>query len=193
MEEALAAVREEFWGHGYAATSIDMLLEATKLGKGSFYAAFGDKRTVFLRVLEAYATTRVANVKNRLHGSRKAIDALQGLLVPTLGPRGCFLANCTAELSPQDPDVVAIARAMFSELEELFAETIRRAVAEGDLPETTRPRELASVLLATANGLELIRRTGLDAVTAERVGRNAARELLGSVRAESKPRRSKPD
>jgi TetR/AcrR family transcriptional repressor of nem operon len=188
MEEALAAVREEFWGHGYAATSIDMLLEATKLGKGSFYAAFGDKRTVFLRVLDAYATTSVANVKNRHHGSRRAREALQAMLVPALGPRGCFLANCTAELSPQDPDVVAIARAMCSALEEVFVETIRRAIAEGDLPETTRPRELASVLLATATGLELLRRTGLDKATAERIGRNAARELLGNARGENKPR-----
>jgi len=188
MEEALSAVREEFWEHGYAATSIDMLLDATKLGKGSFYAAFGDKRTVFLRVLNAYATTRVANVKNRLHGSRRAIEGLQAMLAPTLGPRGCFLANCTAELSPQDGDVVAIARTMFSALEEVLAETIRRAIDEGDLPETTRPRELASVLLATGSGLELLRRSGPDMATAERMGRNAARELLGNAKAGNKSR-----
>lgn len=188
MEEALSAVREEFWEHGYAATSIDRLLDATKLGKGSFYAAFGDKRTVFLRVLNAYATTRLANVKNRLHGSLRAIEGLQAMLAPTLGPRGCFLANCTAELSPQDADVVAIARTMFSALEEVLAETIRRAIDEGDLPETTRPRELASVLLATSSGLELLRRSGLDMATAERTGRNAARELLGNAKADNKSR-----
>jgi len=165
-----------------------MLLDATKLGKGSFYAAFGDKRTVFLRVLNAYATTRVANVKNKLYGSRRAIEGLQALLTPTHGPRGCFLANCTAELAPQDADVVAISRAMFSALEEVFVETIRRAISEGDLPETTRPRELAPVLLATTVGLELLRRTGLDNATAERIGRNAARDLLATARGEHKPR-----
>ncbi len=60
MDEALTAVREEFWRHGYAATSVDKLLEVTKLGKGSLYAAFGDKRTLFLRVLNEYAAARVA-------------------------------------------------------------------------------------------------------------------------------------
>ena len=189
MDEALTAVREEFWRHGYAGTSIDRLLEATNLGKGSFYAAFGDKRTLFLRVLHEYATTRVATMRDLHRGSRRAIEALQATLRPALGPRGCFLANCTVELSPQDADVVALARTTCSAFEDIFTETIQRAVAEGDLPRTTRPRALASVLLAAANGLEFLGRTGLDDAAADRVGRNFARNLLGNAGRVNRPRR----
>lgn len=47
----LLAVRDEFWDKGYAATSMDDLLRVSGLGKGSLYGAFGDKRSLFLRVL----------------------------------------------------------------------------------------------------------------------------------------------
>src|SRR5271169_1448857 len=111
MDEAPSAVREEFWLHGYAGTSIDRLLEATGLGKGSFYVAFGDKRTLFLRVLHEYATARVATMRDLHRGSRRAIEALQAMLRPALGPRDCFLANCTAELSPPMPtSLLSLAR-----------------------------------------------------------------------------------
>jgi len=181
IDEALTAVREEFWLHGYAGTSIDRLLEATNLGKGSFYAAFGDKRTLFLRVLHEYATTSVATMRDLHRGSRRAIEALRATLRAAPRPRGCFLANCTAELSPQDADVVALARTTFGAFEDIVTETIQRAVAEGDLPGTTRPRALASVLLAAANGLEFLGRTGLDDAEVDRVARNVARSLLGNA------------
>ena len=195
-EKTLARVREEFWRHGYEATSVDRLLEATNLGKGSFYAAFGDKRSLLLRVLGDYASARVATFRD-LHGSApRAIDALRATLRPTFGARGCFLANCTVELSPHDGEVVALARTTFGSLEAIVTETIRRAIDEGDLARTTRPRELAGVLLAAATGLEFLGRTGLDAAAIEKVGRNAARELLGDAagraRATGRPRARRP-
>jgi TetR/AcrR family transcriptional regulator, transcriptional repressor for nem operon len=189
MDEALTAVREEFWRQGYAGTSVDRLLEATNLGKGSFYAAFGDKRTLFLRVLHEYATTQVATMRDLHRGSRRAIEALQATLRPALGPRGCFLANCTAELSPQDADVVALARTTWGAFEDIFTETIQRAVAEGDLPRTTRPRALASVLLAAKRGLEFLGRTGLEDAAVDRVTRNFARRLLGNAGRVNRARR----
>ncbi len=117
-----------------------------------------------------------------LHGrSRSAIEALHATLRPTLGPRGCLLANCTAELSPQDADVVALASTTRRAFEDILTETIQRAVVEGDLPRTTRPRELASVLLAAKNGLEFLGRSGLDDAAVDRVRRNLARSLLSDV------------
>ena len=179
IEEKLAKVREEFWRHGYAATSLDRLMEATNLGKGSLYAAFGDKRALFLRVLRGYASARVAAVRDLHSSAPRAIDALHATLRPTCGARGCFLANCTVELAPHDAEVVALSRTTFVEIETIVAETIRRAVSEGDLPETTRPQELAAVILAAASGLEFLGRTGADTAVIERVVRSAARELLG--------------
>ncbi|HEX4513068.1 MAG TPA: TetR/AcrR family transcriptional regulator [Polyangiaceae bacterium] len=182
---ALTAVRDRFWDHGYAATSIDDLMTVTGLGKGSLYGAFGDKRALFLRVLNEYAEERVASVREQQRGAPRAIDALRSLLRPTFAPRrtraparGCFLVNCTYELAPYDAEVVALARKTFAAFESIFAETIGRAIVERDLPASTRPRELAATMLAVMQGQECLARTGLGKAGLKGIAHKAL-ELFG--------------
>jgi AcrR family transcriptional regulator len=177
--QALAAVRDRFWDRGYAATSVDDLMTATGLGKGSLYGAFGDKRALFLRVLNEYTEKRLASFREQQRGAPRAIDALRSLLRPDCAPRGCFLVNCTYELAPHDAEVVAIARKTFAAFESLFADTVSRAVAEGDLPASTHPRELAATLLAVMQGQECLSRTGLSKAGLRGIAQTAALELLG--------------
>lgn len=47
-----------FMSHGYEGTSIDELLTATGLHRGSLYQAFGSKRGLFVACLEAHLTER---------------------------------------------------------------------------------------------------------------------------------------
>src|SRR5271165_4944941 len=53
-ERALAKAAEAFWKHGYAATSLDDLVAATGMNRPSLYAAFGDKRDLYLKTLMRY-------------------------------------------------------------------------------------------------------------------------------------------
>src|ERR1700749_1175927 len=53
-ERALANAAEVFWKHGYAATSLDDLVAATGMNRPSLYAAFGDKRDLYLKTLKRY-------------------------------------------------------------------------------------------------------------------------------------------
>src|ERR1700681_4918141 len=53
-EVALAKARNAFWQTGYAATSLDDLSEATGMNRPSLYAAFGDKRDLYLKTLAYY-------------------------------------------------------------------------------------------------------------------------------------------
>ena len=43
-----------FWARGYEATSIDELVKATGLKRGSLYNAFGDKDQMFLAAVNRY-------------------------------------------------------------------------------------------------------------------------------------------
>src|SRR5258707_15488421 len=61
-EEVLRAARDQFWTLGYAATSLDDLMAATGLGKGSLYGAFGSKRELFLRIVDEYCARGVEDV-----------------------------------------------------------------------------------------------------------------------------------
>lgn len=56
---ALAAAASVFRQRGYAATSIDHLVEATGVHRGSLYGVFGSKHGLFLRVLDAAALPAV--------------------------------------------------------------------------------------------------------------------------------------
>ena len=65
-----------FWHKGYEATSMEDLLSAMDLNRGSLYDTFGDKRQLFLKVVDRYCTTFV--------GSKFSLLDQPGPALPTL-------------------------------------------------------------------------------------------------------------
>lgn len=49
---AIDSAAAVFRRHGYSATSVEDIVQATGVHRGSLYATFGSKRELFLRVLE---------------------------------------------------------------------------------------------------------------------------------------------
>ncbi|MDQ6686171.1 MAG: TetR/AcrR family transcriptional regulator [Actinomycetota bacterium] len=105
-----------FLSHGYEGTSIDELLTATGLHRGSLYRAFGSKRGLFLACLEAHLTERDPG------GS----DTLDLVLVALL------------ELAPRDKEVRAALRAWLTQLDHpdltLGARLLQRAHITTKIP-----------------------------------------------------------
>ena len=106
-----------FWDHGYAGTSLETLLAASGLGKGSLYGAFGDKQALFLRVLREYDEANDRMLREWLDGAERGVEVVRRFVTgPTADPdgeqarRGCLLANTAVELSAQVPEVAAEAR-----------------------------------------------------------------------------------
>src|SRR4029453_6387021 len=54
VEAAVERAMDVFWSRGYHATALPDLLRATKLSRGSLYAAFGDKHSLFLLALDRF-------------------------------------------------------------------------------------------------------------------------------------------
>ncbi|MEK8144694.1 helix-turn-helix domain-containing protein [Streptomyces sp. M10(2022)] len=79
-KQVLNAVRDQFWDTGYAATSLEDLMRVSGLGKGSLYAAFGDKRQLFLRALHSYTDDSHGHLREALAEAPRALDALRMLL-----------------------------------------------------------------------------------------------------------------
>lgn len=59
-DAALQAAMLLFWRHGYESTSMRMLAEAMGVTAPSIYAAFGDKRELFVRSLAATRLEAIA-------------------------------------------------------------------------------------------------------------------------------------
>ncbi len=160
----LDAAQRAFRTHGYAGTSLQELTGATGLGKGSLYAAFGDKRGLYLRVLDDYARRSVAGVGSALERS-PAIEALREHLLEiarssTAGP-SCLLASSTAELAGTDADVGQSVAETFRTLERCYADAVARAQDEGDVDADADAAALGGLLLAVARGLEALGHAGM--------------------------------
>ncbi|UMP01723.1 TetR/AcrR family transcriptional regulator [Amycolatopsis sp. EV170708-02-1] len=106
--EAAAAV---FRQRGYNATSIDHLVEATGVHRGSLYGAFGSKHGLFARVLDHVAD------------DRDDAGRLDILLIALL------------ELAPEDERVRARARAVMQDLGTTPDQLGRRLLARAGLPD----------------------------------------------------------
>jgi AcrR family transcriptional regulator len=165
----LAAVRDQFWTAGYAATSLDDLLRVTGLGKGSLYAAFGDKHRLYMRVLGDYVEATHGALLAVLAGAPRAIDGLRRYMTaPAEDPsgavarRGCFLVNGTSEMAAADADVLSLSRGAFAERTAILAEAVARAQREGDLPAGADPQQTARAIVAAQQGIVFIGRTGID-------------------------------
>ncbi|TYB96094.1 TetR/AcrR family transcriptional regulator [Micromonospora sp. WP24] len=184
-DEVLRAVRDQFWDAGYAATSLEDLMRVSGLGKGSLYAAFGDKHQLFLRALRSYNDTSCGYLREMLTSTPRALDALRAFLAaPVSDPggaaarRGCLMANSTYELATADPDVLAEARRTYERTSALVAECVVRAQHEGDVPADADPIEAARALLAAQQGLVFMGRTGLDIDKLTVTARTLAAQLL---------------
>ncbi|OBB56230.1 MULTISPECIES: TetR/AcrR family transcriptional regulator [Mycolicibacterium] len=171
--EVVEASRDLFWDQGYAATSIDDLSAATGLGRGSFYKAFGDKHSMFLRSLELYCTEALDGIRAELRNpDLSAYDRLVGHVRGTAAGvasdtdrRGCLLAKSAAELSATDPAVAKLVkRTLDGWLRELTA-TIVAAQTDGDVPADTDAKAMASLLLVVLRGMEALRKGGASATT----------------------------
>lgn len=184
-DRVVRAIRDEFWDKGYAATSMDDLLRVSRLGKGSLYGAFGDKRSLFLRVLRAYDDANLLMLRERLAAAARGIDLVREFVLGSTGDptgvtarRGCLLANSNAELATSTPDVAAEARRSYDAIATILTAALERAQREGDLDPGADPAETARAVLVAQLGVIALGRTGMDIDVLTRVARSTLARLL---------------
>ena len=112
QNEVLDRAMMLFWSQGYEATSIDQLVEATGINRGSLYSTFNDKNGIFLAVIDRYLETVAKSLMVTLSdpNPRQAIermfDSIVGRLSDPKFPRGCLIVNTSLEC-PASGDAIA--------------------------------------------------------------------------------------
>ncbi|MER6271574.1 TetR/AcrR family transcriptional regulator [Streptomyces sp900105755] len=183
-KQVLESAREQFWNQGYAATSLQNLTDATGLGKGSLYGAFGDKRQLFLHVLDGYREEQLNGVRAVLTGPGTPFERLT-LLVEGVAKgftedpqrRGCLLVNSTSELHSNDPDVVSRARTTYQAVEDLLIACVKEAQDDGTVEPGADAQELGRLLLAVMQGIEFLAKTDMDGSALLQIGQAALKQL----------------
>src|SRR5437879_10594894 len=111
-EAAVERAMGVFWSRGYHATALPDLLRATKLSRGSLYAAFGDKHSLFLRALDRYIADALTRMDVELAPRKVPVAGLRAYLAGYVerasgahGRRGCLLVATAMELAGHDAEV----------------------------------------------------------------------------------------
>ena len=130
-----------FWRQGYAATSLQQLLDAMDLSKSSFYQAFGSKQRLFERCIEHFRDDQVHRLRQALEqaGSGRVFleQCLHTLAEEARGPqkpRGCLIMNTATEFAGREPAVAQQVATSIERLTGVFVAAVQRAQAEGDIP-----------------------------------------------------------
>lgn len=153
-DQVLERATRVFWAQGFEHSSLDDLCGATGLNRSSLYAAFGDKRALYLRALARYEEGSVARIARAFDGKpvragmREFLDGLIDSIVAGPGRRGCFIGNCAAEMARLDRTAAARVKQSLERIEATF----RAALETGGIADA---RARARFITAGVQGLRL--------------------------------------
>lgn len=165
-DAALAQAMLVFWRHGYETTSLSDLTSAMAINAPSLYAAFGDKKQLFLEAVRLYVSGPV-NAETIIDEAPTARDAAAGLLdASAVGftgaetPRGCLLASSTISCSAKGADVQVELATIRGRIEARLKDRILRDKTSGGLPADADPGALAGHVMAVIQGMSTLARDG---------------------------------
>lgn len=172
---AVDRVMDVFWRKGYRGTTPQDLADAIGVGKGSLYNAFGSKRELFTRALDRYRDQQAVLVDQALQApgpiKERIATALELMIDMNFADpdrRGCLAVNTAAELAGFDEDATERVRAMFERTAGTFLDVIRVGQASGEIRRDLDPEALATHLLTTLVGVQLLSKTSRDPVVLKR-------------------------
>ncbi|WP_037911101.1 TetR/AcrR family transcriptional regulator [Actinacidiphila yeochonensis] len=193
LDEALDAALLVFWEHGYEATSVGQLREATGLSSGSIYGAFSSKQGLFEAVVERYATTfgqvtGPASCPDLAPREAVELTLRQSVLMQTdtAHPRGCLLVSSGAPARPEDRQIRELLSERRSRDRRNLIACVRRGIDLGELPADLDAEALGSAFHTFLVGIST---QALDGVQPETLD-TAVGYLMGLWDLLAEPQRS---
>ncbi|MGZ8400827.1 MAG: TetR/AcrR family transcriptional regulator [Methyloceanibacter sp.] len=158
-DQALERALEVFWRKGYEGASICDLTAAMGINPPSLYAAFGNKEGLFCKALDRYVEAHAGFVREAL-AQPKARDGIAALLRATAdsltdksNPAGCLLVQGIAGAGEHAQCIRDELSARRAAGEKTIRERLKRARAEGELPDAADPAALARYVATVMQGM----------------------------------------
>ena len=158
--EALEKATQVFWSKGYDGVTIDDLVAGMGVGRPSLYAVFGDKRTLFLRALKAYAEKKGAGAAKALLSPQTLRASIAGFLRYTVettteegSAAGCLLL-CVAPLV-DDAEVRQFLQNATAGGVAMVERRFRDGISAGEIPSDFPVAVRASQVLDLGRGLTM--------------------------------------
>ncbi|MGL5532247.1 MAG: TetR/AcrR family transcriptional regulator [Plesiomonas shigelloides] len=186
-DAVLVQAMETFRAHGYSKTTMQQLVAATGLHPGSIYAAFGNKRGLFLAAIEHYVAERSRFRQQMLTADPSPLAALHHYLNLVAGEmvQGvCLVTRSLLELG-EDADLRAQLALIYHHMEHDFRALLLRAQKLGEVPLERDIEVLTLYLMTGIQGLVTVakchpERETLHAVVAQLMGGLQAMPYVGA-------------
>jgi AcrR family transcriptional regulator len=178
-DAALDRAMHVFWAKGYEGASLSKLTRAMRINRPSLYAAFGNKKQLFRKVLDRYMDGPVAWFAKALTAP-KAREVVEQIFLSTASmaedpkaPSGCLLVQgaLACGSAPAQKEVAARRAAA----EGALRRRLHRAKREGDLPRNADPVELAHYVMTVVRGMAVQSAGGASRDQLRRVAQIALR------------------
>jgi TetR/AcrR family transcriptional repressor of nem operon len=168
------------------------LAENTGITGASLYNAFGDKRSLYRRVLDHYVERSFGDRVKRFEGHlppREAIDAFFREIVETSlnddQRKGCMLVNSALEVAPHDPEFQRAIAKVLVRVEGFFRRCVQAAQHAGTISSTQNAEDLGRLLLGVFLAIRVLAR-----VRPERTLLEGLIKPVAALLDESAPRKS---
>ena len=185
-ERIVERAAELFAERGIATTSVDEVLAAAGAGKGQFYHYFRGRDELAAAAVGYRCAQVVAGLTQALGGVSSIAgleQALAGFVTEfeRMGLPGCPIGTLATEVANRNEDARVQAAAGFDAWERLLAEALERMRESGELRADTAPDVLATGLLASIEGGMTLSQARKE-VTSLRVAVAAGLELVRARR-----------
>jgi TetR/AcrR family transcriptional repressor of nem operon len=189
-ETVLDCAMRCFWKRGYAQTSIDDLVEATGLKRGSLYFYFEDKKTLFLAVLDHYKRNVVLKRRAQVDSAPNARAGIEAFFAETLRSVegadfywGCLNTNTATQLSEiSEQEIRDWIGNGITAWELYWAQVINRGIQDGSLSPRGDPRDVAIALVALTQGSNVVLRSLNSSFASRRAIQTVLEGILGIPR-----------
>ena len=155
-----------FWAKGYAGTSTDDLLEAMSIGRQSMYAAFGDKRTLYVEALQRYQQDSVMGHLERLRSAPSPIAGIENLLLGLIAVDydtrllGCMGVGSIGEFGTTDAALTALRARSGAVLFKALVKQLHAAQNAGEIDPSLDAERAAKFVQTTMQGIQVAARAG---------------------------------
>ena len=186
-QAALLRATDSFWRAGYTGTSLDEISAATGMNRPSLYAAFGDKRALYLEALAHYWQLSFAAMREPLAEDLALDAALMRVYDGALSiyfsgdgrPRGCFVIGTAVTEAVEDAEIRQSLAAGFKTFDADFEARFRAARAKGELKDDADPAALAVLATATMHTIAIRARAGAPRAELRELARKAISVICG--------------
>jgi TetR/AcrR family transcriptional repressor of nem operon len=156
-EERLERARELFQEKGYNATSMQDLVDAMGLNRGSIYDTYGDKHTLFLKCLDSYNNTNRQMCTEALDKSKSPLKTIEQIIRRSLqeqmdNGKPCLAARSAYELGDVDAEVLHAVRENNVNFAAMFECLLGKAQEAGELPKDKDVAVLSKFIVSSFNG-----------------------------------------